>query len=208
MKQFFAIPSLLAGLAGLLGAQEFHRATFNVGAGFTQPVGRTGDNLDMGWNVHGGAGVNFNPYVGAMLNVGYDHMGITSTTLSNFGVPGGDVHVLSATIDPIVHVNPHGHFDVYITGGGGFYHWYQEFTQPSVAVVTGFNPFFGFFPATVGTTQVLGSYSVNKPGWDIGAGVAFGSMLHGKFFAEAKYNRIFMSNARADYVPVTFGFRW
>jgi hypothetical protein len=30
---------------------------------------------------------------------------------------------------------------------------------------------------------------------------------HGKFFAEAKYNRIF-ANYHSDYVPVTFGFRW
>ena len=116
--------------------------------------------------------------------------------------------MFSATLDPIVHLNPKGHFDLYLTGGGGLYHRYQEFTQPSVQVTTGFDPFFGFYPVAVPVTQVLGSYSVNKFGVDAGAGVAMGTKWHGKIFAEAKYNRIFMGNFHTDYVPVTFGFRW
>jgi hypothetical protein len=134
-------------------------------------------------------------------------MGINSTTLSNLGVPGGNVHILSATLDPIVHLNPHGRTDVYLTGGGGLFRWYQQFTQPSVAVVPGFNPFFGFFPTAIPTTQVLSSYSVNKPGVDVGAGVQFGSLWHGRFFAEARYEHIYMSHSHVDFIPVTFGFR-
>jgi hypothetical protein len=135
-------------------------------------------------------------------------MGINSTTLANFGVPGGGLHVFSATLDPIVHLNPKGRTDVYVTAGGGLYHRNQDFTAPSVGVVSGFNPFFGFFPLAVPTTQILASSSVNKPGIDAGAGIEFGSKWHGKFFAEAKYNRIFMGQFHTDYIPVTFGFRW
>ena len=52
-------------------------------------------------------------------------------------------------------------------------------------------------------------YSVNKPGWNAGMGVAFGTKWHGKLFAEARYVHVFLNNdERADYVPVTFGFRW
>jgi hypothetical protein len=119
------------------------------------------------------------------------------------------VHVFSATVDSIVHLNPKGRFDVYLTGGG-VYHYHQDFTQPSVATFTSFNPFFGgFFPVAVPTTEILGSYSVNKPGIDAGMGFALGNKWHGKFFAEARYDRIFMaSNRHVDYVPVSFGFRW
>lgn len=197
---------LLAGTVAF--AQEGPRFTFGAGAGFTQPMGNTGRNLDLGWNVRGNVGYKFSDHVGANLNVGYDSMGINSTTLTSIGVPGGDVHIFSATLDPVVHLNPRGHVDFYITGGGGLFHWYQQFTQPSVAVVPGFNPFFGFFNATVPATQVLSSYSVNKPGVDIGAGFAFGALGHGKFFAEARYNHIYMTGSHVDYVPVTFGFRW
>ncbi|MBV9503542.1 MAG: outer membrane beta-barrel protein [Acidobacteriia bacterium] len=194
--------------AAVVSAQETPKFAFSIGGGFTQGVGNTGAHLDTGWNVRGGVGFNFSSHVGAMLNVGYDHMGINSTTLSNIGVPGGDVQVFSATIDPIVHLNPHGHVDVYVTGGGGLFHRYQEFTQPSVAVTPAFDPFFGFYPATFGVNQILASYSVNKPGVDAGVGIAFGSIAHGKFFAEARYNHIYMANSHMDYLPVTFGFRW
>jgi len=198
-------------MVGALSAQEFSHFAFNIGGGFTQAVGDTGQRLDMGWNGRLGAGVNFSPYVGLLVNAGYDNMGVNPATLANIGVPGGRMSVFSATLDPIVHLNPKGHVDFYVTGGGGLFHRYQEFTAPTVSVVTGFDPFFGFTPIAVPANQVLASYSVNKPGMDIGAGIAFGSKWHGKFFAEAKYMRIFMGNRAGgdtEYLPVTFGFRW
>jgi hypothetical protein len=193
---------------GAASAQEVSHFAFSVGAGFTTPVGNTGRQLDEGWNVGGGFGMNFSPYVGALIDLNYNSFGINSTTLGNIGVPGGGLHVFSATLDPIIHLNPKGHVDVYVTGGGGLFHRYQDFTAPSVGTATGFDPFFGFYPVAVPTTLILSSYSVNKPGIDVGAGIAFGSKWHGKFFAEAKYDRIFMGQYHTDYIPVTFGFRW
>ncbi len=105
--------SLLAG--GVLSAQEVPRFAFDLGAGFTQPVGNTGRHLDEGWNVKGGVGYNFSPYFGTMLQLDFNSFGINSATLNNIGVPGGDLHVFSATIDPIVHLSPKRHADVYIS---------------------------------------------------------------------------------------------
>jgi hypothetical protein len=196
--------------AGLLSAQETPRFAFNIGGGFTQPVGATARQLDdHGWNVQAGAGVNFSQYVGLMLQLDYNRLGINSGTLNTVGFPGGDVNVFSATLDPIVHLTPRGHFDIYLIGGGGLYHRTQEFTQPGIAGVTAYDPFFGFYTAAVPTTEVVASYTVNKPGVNGGAGIAFGTKWHGKIFAEARYHRIFMSNyAHTDYIPVSFGFRW
>lgn len=205
-----AVISLGLLVAGTLGAQqESSRFSANIGGGFTQNVGNTGRELDQGWNIGGGFGYNFSQYVGAMIDLGYNQMGINSNTLANVGFPGGDVHIFSATLDPVVHLTPHGHFDLYLIGGGGLYHRTQEFTAPTVAAVTGFDPFFGFYTFGVPATQVLSSYTSNKPGVNIGAGIALGTKWHGKFYAEARYHRIFMGNDRhMDYIPVTFGFRW
>ena len=155
-------------------------------------------------------GFNFSQYVGVMIQTDYNRFGINGATLSSAGFPDGNVSVFSATLDPIVHLTPRSHFDVYLIGGGGLYRRTQEFTQPGLAAVTAFDPFFGFYTAAVPTTQVLSSYTVNKPGVNGGAGgIDFGSKWHGKFFAEARYHRIFMSNGlHTDYVPVSFGFRW
>ncbi len=205
----YVIATCLGMLAfASLNAQEVKRFSFEAGAGFVTPVGTSGQHLETGWDIRGGAGVNLSPYFGVMLNAGYDSFGINAATLNAVGVPGGDLRVFKATIDPIVHLNPKGRFDVYATGGGGIYHRTQEFTQPTVGYATGFDPFFGFYPYAYQANQVLASYTVNKPGIDAGMGLAFGSKWHGKFFAEARYNRIFMRNSHTDYVPVSFGFRW
>ena len=204
---------MLAGAVFLgstcMHAQETPRFAFDVGGGFTQPIGNTQRHLDNGWNLTGGAGVNFSKYFGTMIDVGYNRFGINGATLNRAGFPDGDVSVFSATLDPIIHLNASSHVDMYVMGGGGLYHTTQEFTQPSIASLTAFDPFFGFYSVVVPTTQILSSYSVNKPGVNIGAGFAIGTKWHGKLFAEARYNRIFMGNDRhADYIPVSFGFRW
>ena len=63
------------------------------------------------------------------------------------------------------------------------------------------------FSAAIPATQVLNSYSLNKPGIDAGAGVWFGNIWHARFFAEARYEHIYMTGSPADFIPVTFGFR-
>jgi hypothetical protein len=119
MMKMFACAMILSGS---LFAQEFPRFTFDVGGGFTNTVGRTGRYLDDGWNVGAGAGVNFFPYLGAMVQADFNSLGINSGTLNSLGFPGGDVKVFSASLEPIVHLNGHRRLDVYVTGGGGVYH--------------------------------------------------------------------------------------
>jgi hypothetical protein len=104
-------------------------------------------------------------------------------------------------------VLPKSSTDIYVTGGGGYYRQNQDFTQPGVANGLGFDPFFGFYPYAAPVNVVVSSYSVNKPGIDVGAGIAFGKKWGGKFFAEARYNWIFIGDRHTDYIPVSFGFR-
>ena len=161
-------------LCGTLGAQEFPRFSFDLGAGFTRPIGNTQRNLDTGWNIAGGAGFNFTSYLGAMIQADYNSFGINSTTLSNLGFPGGDVKIFSARLDPIVHLTGHRPIDVYVTGGGGLYHMTQEFTQPSISTFTAFDPFFGFYQVSTPSTQILSSYTIasilaREWGWAVGA---------------------------------------
>jgi hypothetical protein len=195
-------------MVGALSAQETPRVAFNVGGGFTQGVGGSGRRLDTGWNFDGGVGYNFSSYVGVMGQFNYNSLGINSRTLNNLGFPGGDVSLWSVTLDPVIHTNPRGPVDVYFIGGGGLYHWRQEFTQPTTQFFTGFDPYFGFFPVAVPANQVLTSYSVNKPGANGGMGIAFGTKWHVKFYAEARYHRMFLGDRHADILPVTFGLRW
>jgi opacity protein-like surface antigen len=183
---------------------------FSVGGGFTEPVVHSDGRFDTGFNVGAGVGYNFVPNLGIMAEFGFNHVGVSSATLNAFGVPDGAARTYSLTLDPIVHFNPHGRFDAYVIGGGGYYRRTVEFTQPGIETVTAFDPFFGFFPTNVPTNVILASQTQNKAGLNIGGGVSM--RIRGdsnvKFFAEARYHYLFTSPVRTTLLPVTFGLRW
>lgn len=210
MKRASIVLSLALSLGGAAFAQEFPRFAFNLGAGFTSPTATAGDRLDQGWNAEAGAGVNLHPNLGLKVDFRYNSFGINSGTLNALGFPGGDGRLWSLTLDPVVHLNPRGPVDLYLTGGGGLYHWNQQFTRPATATFTGFDPYLGiFYPTAVPVTQVISSYSVYKPGWDGGAGLAFGTRWNAQVYAEARFSRMVFGNDRyVDTVPVSFGIRW
>jgi opacity protein-like surface antigen len=204
MKQITFVSCLAILAAGVLDAQELPPFSFAFGGGYTSSLGSSGRYLDNGWNVQVGAGYNFNSYLGVMLDANYTGMGINSTTLANLGAQGGNVNVLSFTVDPIVHLHRKGPVDFYLVGGGGLYHRYDDLTAPTVGYIPVSTPF-GLFNAPV--MGALTSSSVNKPGFDGGAGISFGTKWHAKLYAEARYNRMLTSRP-TDFIPVTFGIRW
>ena len=209
MKKLARISFFAIAVGAVAFAQETPRFAFNAGAGFTTPIGSTGTRLDTGYNFDLGAGVNFNSAVGALVQFNYNGMGINRTTLDAIGFPGGDVRMWALTLNPIVHLNGKGPVDVYIIGGGGLYNRTLEFTQPTVVRAVGFDPFFGFYRFPVLTNQVLASYSVNKPGVNGGIGLSFGGYRRAKFYAEARYHRMYLGGDRhTDILPVTFGVRF
>ena len=213
MKRALMVISAAVLISGFAVAQdEFSRFTFNAGAGFTTPVKAAGDRLDRGWNAGLGAGMNFSSHVGALLEVNYNRMGINSATLNALSMPDGTASVFSATLNPIVHVNPRGPVDVYLIGGAGLYQWRTQFTQPTVQVFTGFDPFLGIiYPVAVPVNQVITEYSVNKFGFNGGMGLTFGAIgrRKAKFYSEARFNRVMLSPSRHfDMIPVTFGIRF
>jgi len=191
-------------------AQITNRLTFGAGVGFTAPLRWSENRLDTGLNFTANGGVNIVDRFALKLEYGYNQLGISSAVLSNVGVPGGGAHIHSLTLQPEIRFNPKGRLDGYVTFGGGYYRRTVEFTQPSVEFFTGFDPFYGaFVPVGVPTTQVLDSFTQNKGGLNVGAGLTFRVKedSKAKFFAESKYHYIF-TNGRTTLIPVTFGFRW
>jgi hypothetical protein len=199
--------SVIAALAAVvaLSAQESSHFAFQVGAGFTEPVGRTAFYTDVGYNTSTGFGYNFNSYLGALIDLNVTSVGVNSATLTHIGLNGGNLNVFSATFDPIVHLLPHSRVDVYFTGGGGEYRREQIFVAPLFGGVNNGASYFGIAPgAATGS-----SFSVNRPGVDAGVGIALGSKWHGKYYAEMKYNKIFLGGFyHTDYENITFGYRW
>jgi hypothetical protein len=196
MKQIvFALIFAAAPAAAQFG--DSTRIAGSFGAGFTEPVNPIARNLDTGWNVAGGIGVR-QKYMGVLLDFLYTDFGINRRTLAQFGVPQGDQKYWALTVDPIVHLNPHGPVDFYITGGGGLY-----------SQITDLRGGYGYY-GSYGDRHDLLSYTLYKGGVDGGVGFAFHIGLGdtAKFFAEARYHHMFVNGSNASFVPVTLGIRF
>ncbi len=189
-------------------AQEYSKFTFDFSGGYTVPVGASANYLGWGWNAGGGAGFNFTSRVGAMVDLGYDSMGLNTATASALGIPGGQINVFHATLDPVFHLTPGRRYDLYVTAGGGEFHTVRQFSQATAGPTSAYIPSLGFFAPVNGPVPIPASYIVNKPGFDVGAGVSMGAVGHGKIFAEAHWDHVFQSGGHLDFVPVSFGYRW
>lgn len=216
MKKFLNGCTLVVCLGGLaafpLAAQETENSLFTaaVGAGFTTPMYHAGSQLDTGWNVGAQAGINlFDAHLSLVGDFTFNDLGINSATLGNAGFPGGSTYIYGFAADPILRLRPHSRLSFYVLGGPGIYHRTVDFTEPSIATFTGFDPFFGvFYPVAVPVNQVVLSYTTTRFGWNGGAGFNFAlGHGHSKFFAEARYNQM-DTRIRTVFIPVTFGFRW
>jgi hypothetical protein len=216
MKRSILCMSLI-GLTGLTltqpsAAQVRDRFTFHVGAGFTQPVKYTDGRLKVGFNALAGGGVNLTENFGLVAEFGFNDMGLTRGALDDAGgIPDGSARIYSITLNPKIRFHPHRRFEIYAVGGGGYYRRTVEFTEPTIEVVTAFDPFYGvFFPAAVPADMVLGSFSQNKGGVNIGGGfaISLGEDSNAKFFGETRYHYLYTTPVRTTILPVTFGFRW
>ena len=211
-REYLAAAFLSAVWVAAARAQSpnFHRWSFEVGAGVTPTLGHTSDELGTGWNVIGGAGYNFNSRFGADLQVMYDGLGVNSSVLKEFSVPGANAHLWGFTLDPIVRFRTHHRLGFYITGGGGYYRRIVNFTRPTTAIVDVFDPFFGIIqPIVVPASQTIGT--ITRVGWGENIGGGFTYKLgdgHEKLFVEARYHHIETRPRSTDILPITVGIRW
>jgi len=197
MKQILLILSLSAVPALAQGpyfGSEPWRPTGSFGGGFSTPVNPLANRLDTGWNIAGGIGVTSN-YFGVTLDGMLNDFGINGRTLAQAGARTGSQKYWAVTVDPAFHVNDRGPLDFYVIGGAGLYGRYTKY-RASSGSRSGFD--------LVSSDQIL------RPGVNLGAGFAFNlsEQSNIKFFAEARYHRMFVAGADASFIPVTVGIRF
>jgi hypothetical protein len=211
MKQGMFIAVGIVLYSSALWAQEgsWSKFTMNVGLGVVSPVGDTGSRLDTGWSFTGGAGMNFTRHMGLIGEFTYNSFGINQGTLQALEFPNGEMRLWAFTANPVVRLNRSGNVDFYLIGGGGVYHRTLQFSQPTVAAYTVYDPFFEiFYPVGVPATQVLSSYSRTAGGVNIGCGFTIKmGRSNAKAFIESRFHHMF-SNPATTILPVTFGIRW
>jgi len=172
--------------------EEPLRPTGFFGVGFSTPVNPVARNLDSGWNLAGGVGL-VKKYVGVTLDATFSDFGVNRATLQRVRANDGSQRYWAVTIDPMVHVNPRGPVDFYLTGGGGLY-----------SQVTDFHLRGGF------RDQFDISNTIFKPGVNGGAGFSFrpDRRTHLTVFIEARFHHMFTGGSGASFVPITAGVRF
>jgi hypothetical protein len=184
--------------------------TAHFGGGYAPLVGPISGSLENGWNVQAGGGYMFTPSFGIVADYHYFGLGVPDRVLNSLAVPDGNAWVHSITFGPEIRLAPDSTIDPYLIGEVGWYRRTVEFTRPSVAAVTVFDPFLGFFvPVLVPADTILGTRTRDGIGGNAGVGVAVRLKGgHAKVFAEARYH--YASHERKDtqILPFTVGIRW
>ena len=196
---------------GVASAQDFesHRWTANVGIGFTPLVGALDTRLDNGWHVTFGVGYKIKSRFSIGGQVMYNGFGVSQGLIREVGTPGANSHLWAFTAEPRYSFAPKHHFNPYVVGGVGYYRRVVNFTAPTVATVTIFDPFFGFFPILVPANVVLGSIVRDGIGGNAGVGFSIPVGSSGaKLFTEARYHYSNGGGIPTRMIPLTVGIRF
>jgi hypothetical protein len=218
------------------------RYDFFVGGGFTLATGGTHNYLAPSYGIQVGGGRNFNKTYGVNVQFDCDNFGFQTGTLNNLlaiynslgatdqnGNPltvlGGNSHIWSFTIDPIMNFYTSDSWGAYVTGGGGFYHKTANFTIPGTGEYC--DPFYGCY--TYEANQTIDKYTSNAFGLNAGLGLTYKASRFSsiRFYAEGRYvwtdnqprrfdisgatdyfNAFPQNSARTTYIPIKFGIRF
>jgi hypothetical protein len=209
MHPLLAVVFVLLLFCGSIVAQE-HVWNFNVGGGYTPVVGPLDNRLDQGGHFTVGGGINIVHNFALVGEYSYTHLGLTGSFLNSVSEPDGHATMHSITVNPKISFRQNKTVGGYVIAGIGWYHRTVFFTQPVVAVVPIFDPWWGFFgSAAVQANQVLSSYSRDALGGNAGFGLTFKIGDRGaKLYTEARYHYINTAHTPTEMIPLTVGVRW
>jgi hypothetical protein len=224
-----AAPSPAAGHAAAGGQGsggsdrgQWHHIAFEAGGGFNAPTSDSSSNITWGGNFTVGGGYQFNPHFSTLVEYQFIDDKLPGKLIAETGANGGDAHIWSLTLDPVIDIAPKRSNDLYVTGGGGFYRKVTNFTDPEPAEYCTY-----FYCGIAYENQVVGHFSSNQGGWSVGGGYihrlggVYGDSRM-KLFAEVRYldvltpatatspNGLGVTAVGSDtkLVPVTLGVRW
>jgi hypothetical protein len=200
----------------------FHSLAFEAGGGASGPVGSSTNYITWGGNFTGGAGLHFSKRFSLLAEYQFIDDKLPGAIIAETGATGGNAHIWSLTLDPVIDLLPKSTNSVYVTGGGGFYRKVTNFTDPEEAEYCEY-----YYCGTVTENEVVGHFSSNQGGWNAGAGFShrFGGVYNDgtmKLFAEARYLDVLTPasqvapnglgtatvGAGTKLVPITVGLRW
>ena len=193
---------------------------FEAGGGFNGPIGNDtstgggGPFITWGGNFTVGGGLHLSKRISLLAEYQFIDDKLPGNLIAQVGTQGGNAHIWSLTLDPVIDLFPKHANSVYVTGGGGFYRKLTSFTEPVEGVVC------TYYCGIVVENQTVFHFSSNQGGASLGLG--FTRQLRGfsgegkaKLFAEARY--LFVNTPSINstngtgttgLIPITLGVRF
>jgi hypothetical protein len=183
--------------------------TGEIGGGFNAPIGNDLPYITWGGNITAGAGLRFSKALSVLGEFQFLGNKLPGAFIAAGGGQGGNAHIISLTVAPVIDLFPKRTNTIYLTGGGGYYHKSTNFTVEECC------DFYGY-PVNV----TANSFTSNQLGGSIGFGLAHkmgGLYSDGKteIFAEARYLYIHTPAitetnglGATELIPVTIGIRF
>lgn len=200
---------------GQQSSSRLGHLSFELGGGFNAPIGNDNPYITWGGNLTLGVGRQFTRHIGALVEYQFIDDKLPGKFLSAVGTPGGNTHIWSFTVDPILYLRPvdHAGWNAYAVGGGGFYRKVTNFNSAVPVVYCGY---FGFCVGGYENATVA-SFSSNQGGMNVGLGFTHSiADSRARYFAEARY--LWVDSPRSstsqvgtgttELLPVTLGVRW
>ncbi len=200
----------------------FHSLAFEAGGGANGPVGNDSNYITWGGNFTGGGGLRFSKHFALLAEYQFIDDKLPGKVIAETGASGGNAHIWSLTLDPVIDLFPKSANSLYVTGGGGFYRKVTNFTDPEE---TEYCDYYYCEPGV--QNQVVGHFSSNQGGFNVGGG--FTHRVGGvygdsqmKLFAEVRYLDVMTPasaiapnglgtatvGAGTRLIPITLGVRW
>lgn len=193
--------------------KEFKNWNFNAGGGANIGSGPTKKYvIGGGGTFGGGVARNFSKYFGFRLDVLFNNLPLRNTAFLLAQAPGGNNHVYTATLDPIINIPATRLWSGYVVFGPSYLHRSGKLDSSTAVPGSACNPFWDWWGRCFAGSLPVGvdflRSSQNQFGYNVGGGVARKVYNNIEIYAEFRIIHGDHNNITTDVRPITMGVRW
>jgi len=193
--------------------RDYEPWTFTVGGGASLTNGATKSFARSGGGIAaGGVARNYSKYFGFRLDAQFDNLPLHYTALQQALASGGNAHVYSFMLDPVINIPATKLWSGYIVGGPSYFHRSGELDSSLALPGSACNPFWVWWGACyAGSLRLDGKFlhsTQDEFGENFGGGIARKVRPNVEIYGEFRYLHGKRNGITTDLRPVTIGVRW
>ena len=193
--------------------RDYEPWTFTVGGGASLTNGATRSFARSGGGIAAASVArNYSKYFGFRLDAQFDNLPLHNTALQQALASGGNAHVYSVMLDPIINIPATKVWGGYVIFGPSFMHRSGKLDSSTAIPGSACNPFFTWWGHCFNSSLPINGHflnsSQNEFGYDFGGGITRKIRPNIDFYAEFRYLHGSHGGITTDLRPITIGIRW